>query len=212
MHISNKALFELVANGLVVIVFLFLGYIFLIKKQNSKLNWAIFYAILYGSISLPIVNALCIRFDFWHFYLNKDSVIGIPFDLYLIWLVLWNIAPVYFFKGKHLLILSVFLFWMDILTMPFLEKFGVLKLNKNWLLGEAMLIIFVFIPAYYWAFISFFDKQTKIRATFQVLVISGFTLIGFPKLLISYGLIENNPFYWSPYLLQFLIILTFPAL
>jgi protein-S-isoprenylcysteine O-methyltransferase Ste14 len=96
--------------------------------------------------------------------------------------------------------------------MPILEKYGIIELNNNWIWGELILIITVFVPAYFWAFCSYFKKYTALRSIFQIVVMIEVFVIGIPFIMQSYGIIEKFQFHLAPYLFQFLLIIAFPAL
>lgn len=200
----------LIQTSITLVSFIFLGIIFLIKKQNSKLNWAIFYAVLYVTVALPIVNYGCVKFGYWSFI--KTNNINLPFDLYYLWVLIWAIIPVYFFKGKYIILITLSLFWLDFVLMPQLAKVGIITLNKNWLLGELLLIIFVLIPSYFWAYCSFNNKHIGLRATFQVTVMTLIFLIALPFIMANFGLINSFQVYYSPLIAQLLIIIVLPSL
>ncbi len=199
-----------ILNILSILLLFFLGYISLKKEQSRKLNWSLFYSLLFTSVTLPIINYVCIHFGFWEF--KKTNTIGMPLDLYFIWVVIWSVIPVYFFKGKYTLLIALFILWLDVLTMPILEEHGILKLNKNWLLGEILIISLVFLPSYYWAKISYQYKQIGIRATFQVTIMTLFFLIILPFTMKTYGLLETIDFCFDSIELQIFFIVVFPSL
>lgn len=212
MLISISSNYVAISTILIAVTFIFLGYIFLFKKQDSKLNWAIFYSSLYISVTLPIINYLCIKFGLWNFTEEGINSIQLPFNIYFLWVVVWGVLPIFFLKSKYILFIAVLMFWLDILIMPELEKIGILTLNKNWILGELILIGFVFIPSYYWAFCSYNNKNNGIRALFQIIVMSCFFLIGLPFILESYGLIDTIQIHSAPFTFQLFIIIVFPSL
>lgn len=153
--------------------------IFLLKeKQDVKLNWALFYSFIWVLFALPIVNYICVQFNLWEFLVD-DNPIKIPYDIFFIWLFVW-VLPFYFFKGKYTLLITLILLWIDVLTMPLLEQYRILKLNQNWLFGEIILILTVFLPSYLWAKFSFQNKNIEFRASMQVATISLLLLIVIP--------------------------------
>lgn len=212
MYISTNTLYSLLISGLLLISFGFLGYIFLIKRQDSTLNWALFYSFLYVLVSLPIVNFVCIKLGLWTFTTEKLNAILLPFDLYFLWLILWSIIPVFFLRGKHIWIIALILFWLDILIMPVLQNMGMISLGKNWLYGEVALILFVFIPSYFWAYCFYNKRHLLFRALFQIVVMTNIFIVGLPFILHAYGLIETVELRTAPFILQLFLIMVFPAL
>tara|TARA_B110000211_G_C14050693_1_gene541074 strand:+ start:507 stop:1784 length:1278 start_codon:yes stop_codon:yes gene_type:complete len=204
--------YGVIISSLVLFTLFFLGYLFVGKKQDVKLNWAMFYSTLYISIALSIVNYLCVKFNLWHFTEEGVNAIKLPFNILFLWVVLWGIVPVLIFKGKYLLLMSVLMFWLDILIMPVLEELGILVLNEKWFIGELILIAFVFIPGYFWSYCSLNNKYHGLRAIFQIAVMTGVFLIGLPFILMAYGLVETIDIYATPFILQLFLMLVFPAL
>ena len=190
----------------------FLGYLFLFRQQDSKLNWALFYSALYVGTTLPIINYLCIKLQLWSFSEAVSNSIKLPFELYFLWLLLWSVIPVFYFKAKYIWVLALVLFWLDISTMPLLEEMGILFLEKNWWLGEVILICIVFLPSYFWAYCSYYKKHTGLRAVFQVFIMACLFLICLPFIMESYGLIKSSTVDFAPYTFQLFLILVFPSL
>lgn len=199
-----------IINIISILLLIFLAYISLKEKQDKKLNWSLFYALLYTITVLPIVNYTCVELDFWKF--ANNNIINLPFDLFFIWTILWAIVPVYFLKGKYIVLTSLLVFWLDILLMPILEKYHILVLNKNWMVGEVLLIVFVFVPSYLWAKINYQNSLVQLRAVFQVLIMTLFFLVILPFTLECYDLIENLDFHFNSIEIQGFFIITLPAL
>lgn len=196
---------------IILLALIFVAFVTLKNEQTAKLNWSIFYSTLYVATILPLVNYGCVNFGFW-VYKNTSLDFQMPFDLYFLWVVLWGIVPMYFAKGKHILFISLFIFWIDLLFMPQLTHLNLLTLNKNWLLGELLTIALVFIPAYIWGTLSYQNKFPKIRSFFQVLIMGSIFMLGLPLMLFGFRLMKDFSFSWSPIEFQILLIIIFPAL
>lgn len=201
---------EIIRGLFITITLLFLFVLILRKTQDKKLNWAIFYSLLYTSISLVIVNNVCVHYEYWGF--TDTNSINIPFDIAFICIVLWGVIPVFFLEKKYFLICLLFIFWSDFVLMPQLEIYGLVTLSDNWLIGEFLLISLVFIPAFIWAYCSYHNKLTGLRAVFQIIVMTGFFVVGLPYVLHIYGLIETLNYSISIIKFQVLFIISFPAL
>ncbi|NQY29085.1 MAG: hypothetical protein HRT69_06395 [Flavobacteriaceae bacterium] len=202
----------IIRNGVVLICFILLTFFFFIKKQEQKTNWSLFYSLLWLTFSLPIVNYLCVKYNLWLFISETDLSIKIPFDLLFIWIIFWGILPFYIAKGKYTLLTFLVLLWIDILLMPQLEKFGILKLNENWIIGEFILLLIVWLPAYLWATYSYTNKHLNFRAFLQVSTMGLLILIIIPFIVISY---TSNNFSFEkirPYLFQLTFIIVLPSL
>ncbi len=203
---------ELARHILVIFCLGFLAFISLRKKQYVRLNWSIFYSILYTTLSLIIVNYACTEWSLWKFKNAENNALGIPYDLLFIWAVLWGVLPVYVLKTKFIFIIAISLFWIDLLIMPELAGLGVLELNKNWIIGEILLIIGVFLPSYFWAYCFSTSRFIWLRALFQICIMAGVFVIGLPFILKSYGLIDVLNYHVSAIEFQILMIIAFPAL
>lgn len=202
----------IIRNSIVLSCFVFLIVLFFIKKQNSKINWALFYSSLWVSFSLPIVNYLCVKYNFWTFTSKIDTFIKMPYDLLFIWILFWGILPFYISKGKYILLTFLLLLWIDLLFMPQLEVVGILKLGNNWLIGEFILLLTVWLPSHLWATYSYKRKYLNFRAFMQVSTMTLFILIIIPFIVISY---TTNDFSFNkirPFLFQIAFIIVLPSL
>lgn len=201
----------IVRNIILILSFAMIGFLFLKKSQSSKLNWAMFYACLWVTISLPIINLLSENLNFWHFS-DNESMLKMPFDLYFVWIVFWGILPVYFLKGKYVILITLILFWIDLLFMPQLDKIGIVTLNNNWLYGEILLLLFVFLPAYLWGKFSYEKSNLSIRASFQVITMGLIFAMILPHILIAYTTNDIPKYDFNSYLFQVILIIVFPSL
>lgn len=201
----------LIRNVSLLVCFIILGIFFLKEKQSVKLNWSLFFSFIWMLLALPIINYKCVSLGYWEFLNTKDSILKIPYDILFVWYILW-LVPFYFFKGKYILLVVLILFWLDILTMPLLEKVGILKLNANWYIGELLTIVFVFIPGYLWSTFYFENKKLWVRALLQVIVMGMFLTMVVPFLIQSYQGFVFNFGEFSAYWVQLFFIIAFPSL
>ena len=200
-------------NILVAIALLFWSFLFFKPNQNTKLNWSIFYATIWTSLSLLLVNLICVKLDFWEYQYKESLTAFIPLDLFFVWVTFWAGAMTYFFKGKYLMLSALLLFWIDVLFMPLLAQFDMLELKSNWLVGELLLILFVFIPSQIWARMSFEQTHLRIRSLFQVLSIAMIYCFLLPLIVNAYFPMNFNFDKWyQPYLIQIGFIIALPAL
>lgn len=202
---------EIIKHALTLGCFSFLIIIFIFMKQNKKLNLALFYSVLWTTVSLAVLNYICVQHNLWQFISEQSLNIAMPLDIYFIWIICWAVIPVYFFKGKYVLIVVLIFLSIDILCMPYFEKLGILKLGPNWLIGELSLITLVFLPAYLWAKFSFEDKQLSWRVRLQVITMGLILILVLPFLLLSYQskpfVLENNSI-----IIQLIFIIALPSL
>ncbi len=169
-----------------------------------------FYSSLYIITFLPIANHLCEELNYWTFC--SKSILKMPLNIYFIWVVVWSVLPIYLLKGKYLFITTLSFFMIDLGLMPILENQNLFVLNDNWIIGEFLMLLLIFIPSYYWAYLSYYNQKHDIRALFQVIVIACIFLIILPILMKSYQWINYVNFNWSFYQIQLFLIIVFPAL
>ena len=192
---------------------LFLAFLLLGKKRDSRLNWAMFYSTLWVSWSLLLVNYLCVQWGFWTFDVSEKMIAEMPFDLYFAWTILWGTLMVFLTKGRYFLIAVLSLFWMDLLLMPYLDTYGILVLHDYWLAGEILLILLVYIPAHFWAKYSLDNTHRKRRCFFQFLTVAFLYNLAIPLATLSYFPQTNtlNTSY-IPFVMQFGFIIVLPAI
>ena len=192
------------------ICFIIWIYVIIKPSENERVNWGIFFSCLYIAVALPLINLLCVHYQLWEY--KENTVIGLPLDLYFIWLTLWGCLPVMVFKGKQTLLCLVSLFWLDFVFMPLLSQQGVFQLSDNWLLGEFITLLLVFLPAYLWSYCFINNTKTAFRASMQVLTVI-ITVGGILPLLMSeYNLIDFSELNLNVITLQFLVIVSLPGL
>jgi len=201
-----------IRSSLVALCLLIFMILFIFKTPKAKLNWTIFYSTLWVTFSLAIVNYILVEKNLWCFPSSTPLTINMPLDFFFIWIIFWGIIPVYFFKGKYALILCLTLFWLDLLLMPKLEELGLLQLNKYWLIGEVILILFVWFPSYVWAKIYYKKTHLKFRSLFQVIIMVLFLFITIPFIIKTYNKLAFNIKPVTIYLFQFVFIIALPSL
>lgn len=201
-----------IRSGLLIAALMFIGFLTLRNKQNTARNWAMFYAMLYTTSALPIVNVICVNLELWSFTDAYIPAILIPIDIFFLWIFAWGIIPIFFLQRKYFLIVLGAIFWLDFLIMPALETVGILELQSNWWIGEIALVLLVFTPGYIWAYSSFHKTRTWLRALLQVGVMIMVFVFGLPFLLSSYSLIDGLHFSMGSLLFQFFVIIALPAL
>lgn len=198
---------------LVLICLIILAYIFFRKEQNVRLNWALFFAALWGAVFLLLINALCVHWGLWSFPQETAQSSNIPPDLYFIWLVLWFIVIPLLSKGKHLLFSTLLLFYLDYLLMPLLVSYNLLVLEENWLIGELLILGFAYLPAQLWFRFYLENKRVEWRCFFQFIIVFMLSTIGIPySIQQSFPQLLSFSTMPSAYLVQIIFILCLPAI
>ncbi len=206
------ALSVIIRHSLLGLCFLVLIALFIIKTPKAKDNWAVFYALLWTTFSLAILNYIAVENKLWYFTDTNPLIINMPLDLFFIWIVFWGVLPIYFFKGKYTFLLALLIFWLDLLLMPELEKIGILKLSKYWIIGDLVLVLLVWLPSYLWAKFYYNNTHLKYRSFFQVIIMTLLIFIVIPFVAITYTNISFHLKPFNPYLFQIIFIIALPAL
>ncbi len=135
-----------------------------------------------------------------------------PIDIFFVWVVFWSIIPAFQISKNYTLLFGLIILWLDVIFMPILEKYGLLKLSKNWLWAELILVIAVFIPSYYWAYLSYNNKKTPIRSLLQIVIVIAIYIFCLPYLMKNYGVINSLNHTFSSLTFQLFFIIAFPGI
>ncbi|MGH9748105.1 MAG: methyltransferase family protein [Candidatus Acidiferrales bacterium] len=152
----------------------------LLRQRPPRLFGAGLVGILWTLPSLLAVQLLNLRFEWWSFHASGGFFRGIPVDLYLGWAVLWGLLPVLAFRRlKSCWVMAIFL-GIDLALMPACRP--VVELGRGWILGEAVAICLVLVPAQLLARWTLEDRRLEARATLQVLMSAGVFLFWLPEI------------------------------
>ncbi len=126
---------------------------FLLKKKLTKRHYvAAMMSSTWLAASVPWINLIAIKLQLWSYHTEHHyQILGLPLSLYLSWILFWGVLPALLYtafqrfgtRSFYLLLLALLI--VDIISMPLLEP--ILLLEKNWLIGELLLIIFTLIPS-----------------------------------------------------------------
>jgi len=112
--------------------------------------------------------------SWWSYAPSPVALLTIPIELYLGWAILWGLVPQLAFHRldppEVVVLMGAFDLWM----MPFCSP--VVRLEPNWLVGEAVVLFLVLLPALYIARWTLNDTHLNLRTTMQVLL-SGLTFL-----------------------------------
>ena len=114
-------------------------------------------------LALQCVN-LCM--EWWSFPNPGIALRGMPLELYAGWTILWGILPSLAFPRLRLPWAAVILAAFDLAAMPLCR--AVVQLNPRWLVGEAVALAFVLLPALCLARWTRQDTHLPLRAALQV--------------------------------------------
>lgn len=204
---------ELFRNIALLSSFVMLIYVFFRKKQDTKLNWSIFFSSLWVSLSLFIINYISVKSGYWSFATSEFSGLLIPPDIFFTWVIIWGVLLPFIFKGKYIFVTCALILWIDILFMPLLDSYGIVRLNTDWLKGEWLMLLFVLLPSQYWVQLYIKGKHPGRRSFFQFLCVA--MLYAFIAPFSIYQYFPNDLSYtgWNkPILIQVGFIFLLPGL
>ena len=115
------------------------------RLPSRRTRAGILLAFAWNLSALLAINLLAAHFGWWRFYAQGGLLLGIPADLYIGWAVLWGAIPVLAFPRMRLLFLIALMLGVDLLLMPACAP--VIQLGNRWLVGEAMALVIVLLPA-----------------------------------------------------------------
>ncbi|MCI0352182.1 MAG: hypothetical protein L0Z53_22410 [Acidobacteriales bacterium] len=116
-----------------------------IRRPRQRQALAMLLSFLWCLCALLAVQLINLRFGFWTYGVSSGLFRGMPVDLYLGWAVLWGILPVLAFPRLQLWAVIAIMTALDLLAMPLCAP--VVILNHNWLVGEAVALTLVLVPA-----------------------------------------------------------------
>jgi protein-S-isoprenylcysteine O-methyltransferase Ste14 len=121
--------------------------------------------------TLLVVHLLAGYFGWWHFVAQGGLFWAMPVDLWLGWVLLWGAIPALLLPRLHLGWIAALLIGLDLLTMPLLHP--VLQLHATWLIGEAVAVLIVLLPALFLAHWTAKDSALARRTILLVIAFSG---------------------------------------
>ncbi|GAA1835131.1 hypothetical protein GCM10009682_61670 [Luedemannella flava] len=133
-------------------------------------------AALIGTVAAALgvlaLNVVAAAVHWWSFAPMDGSVLGTPVDLWLGWALLWGGLPA-LVRVPVPIVLAGFA-WLDALTMPLLEP--AVALGRWWLVGEAVGLVAVALPAMLLGRWVADERHLAARATLQLVVFGGLVL------------------------------------
>jgi protein-S-isoprenylcysteine O-methyltransferase Ste14 len=104
----------------------------------------------------------------WSFASGGVLFCGMPLELYLGWVLLWGVLPQMAFPRWGVGWSAVVMIAVDLIAMPLCG--AVVRLGPRWLLGEAVMVVVVLVPALCVARWTREDRWLAIRAAMQVVM------------------------------------------
>ncbi|MGW1372987.1 methyltransferase family protein [Streptomyces sp. NPDC002446] len=139
-------------------------------------------ATAWNAVWLPAVNLLAAQCAWWTFHADGGTAAGLPVDLLLGWALLWGALPALSGADRiPLPLLAAALAWFDLAAMPLAHP--VVQLGDSWLVGEAVAVAVVLVPALLLARWTVRGQRLMVRAGAQMLL-GGALMLALPLALI----------------------------
>lgn len=149
-------------------------------------NRAVSSAIVATFWNLPALLALHLiagRAEWWRFDATGGLLLGMPVDFYLAWAWLWGGVLLIAWPSAPLPLVTAGAFALDLLLMPAASP--VVQLGPQWLVGEAVALMTVFVPSQLLGRWTVRDVKLPQRAALQVIAFAGLVLFVVPAIAIS---------------------------
>lgn len=176
--------------------------------------------------TLLILQRLNMHYGWWSFDTNTSCLLNMPVALYLGWAIFWGILPQFAWPKLDVLSIAIVAFSFDFLVMLYLSP--ALDLNRSssaggyvptWLVGEAIGIVLVLVPAMFLFRWTDDDTHLGFRATGQVILSGLIFMYLVPELVF---VLRPDTSGWQPLLtaprflqqlwLQILLLLAVPGI
>jgi protein-S-isoprenylcysteine O-methyltransferase Ste14 len=148
-----------------------LGLVWLWRRPDHRTRTGALLATLWNVPMLLGLHVLAGFFGWWQFAPNRGTLLGLPIDVYLGWIILWGALPAIAAPRLPMPWLITVAFGLDVLYMPRAE--ALLVLGDGWLTGEGVGIAICLVPAQLLARWTTEDRRLGARVVLQVIVFTG---------------------------------------
>lgn len=122
--------------------------------------------VMWSLPALLVLQLLNLEFGWWKFHAQGGLLRGMPADLYLGWVLLWGALPTLLFPRLNLAVVIALMFGADLVAMPACAP--VVELSGRWLVGEAVALLLVLLPAQLFSRWTVDDTHLSARAFLHV--------------------------------------------
>lgn len=184
-------------------------------ERDRRVRGAALLAFIAAAAGLAVLNELARRAG-WYAFAPVDGVFrGLPIDLWIGWAALWGAVPVLLRRRLPLLVALGLLCWLDAVTMP--RLFPLVQLGPRWLLGEAVGLVAVALPAQVLGRFTAGGRHLRVRVLLQVAVFATMALWLVPTVAFelgdgSWGRLGRLPRPWQFALAEVAVLVAAPAL
>lgn len=140
-------------------------------------------SLLWVAAALPLVQYASVWGGWWSFTRAEPSFCGMPLALYIGWVLLWGAVPVVAFPTMRLRWVMVIMICIDLAGMPL--AYNVVSLSGRWLVGEAIAVLVVLLPALVISRWTLEQTHLRGRAMLQIVTAGLVFLFLIPELIFT---------------------------
>ncbi len=180
--------------GPVVLAFVLVAMV----RPARRLMAGVGLALAWNLWSVLAVNVVALRLGWWSFDPALPSFMGIPFEVWLGWVVLWGVVAPLAGSNRPLLVVVIALLWLDLILMPLLQP--VVTLHRQWIAGEAVALGVALVPGLLLARWTASDTKLYQRVALQVACVGPLVLWLVPSIAMKGswgGALHADAWQWS---------------
>jgi protein-S-isoprenylcysteine O-methyltransferase Ste14 len=152
----------------------------LLRRPGRRVLAGCLLSVLWAMTSLVVLQRLNEACGWWTFAGGDVLFCAMPVELYLGWALLWGIMPQMMFRRLELRWVAAAMAGFDLVAMPLCRP--VVMLGPRWLMGEALAVALVLLPALCVARWTAEDSHLRVRAALQVAISGLLFLLLVPEL------------------------------
>ncbi|AEV87945.1 hypothetical protein ACWT_6934 [Actinoplanes sp. SE50] len=154
-------------------------------KASRQDRAGAFLAFLTTALGIAVLHEVATASGWWRFAPADGAYRGMPVDLWLGWATLWGPVPTLLHRHVRPQYALAVLLWLDLITMPRLEP--LLHLGPHWLLGEALGLILIALPAQLLGRWTATGRHLQPRVILQMILFTGLILWLLPTVVFTLG-------------------------
>lgn len=188
----------------------------LLHRGRPRLFVSCLLSLLWTAPALLAVQRLNLWANWWSFSPAEAVFCEMPLELYAGWLLLWGLVPQLAFPRLPIGWCAAIMIAVDLAAMPLCG--ALLHLGPNWLMGEAVAVLLVLLPALCIARWTQNDTHLRSRSAMQVAMAGMLFLFLVPEVIFAlrpgsaWAPLLNMPSWQRQLALQIVLLLAVPGI
>lgn len=145
------------------------------ERAIAHIGAGVLLACAWTGPTLLLLHVIATEAMWWTFAARGGLFAGMPFDLYLGWIVLWGAVPALAFQSLRMRYVVVIMATIDLIVMPLCEP--IVRLGPSWWIGEAIALAFVLVPAQCLARWTITQTRLHRRVALQAIAFVGWMVV-----------------------------------